>query len=287
MYCRFPLQTLNWSSCVPTIYSSNSSISGLLTKFLLISVQPSPSSSIGVSATDENSPNNDNLKTLLYSIVPIFGLALVLACCLFMYHHQKQTRFIPGLNEEEPLNLHQPPSPVLSSRPIQKLEVISQSQGGIIVWKAKSCLETVAVKVFPEHEKGAWMNENDCYTLCNLSHENVLRFISVEKHTDGIYTEYWLITEFHMYGSLSDYLKQHILSWADLCQLAKTLASGLAYIHSEVKSANFYKPCIAHRDVKTKNILVKSDLSCCIADFGLALKFDEIESPGEMHGQVT
>lgn len=250
-------------------------------------MSPPPTTASDISSTDKKDGNHNNLRALLYSIVPIFGLALILSFCLFMYHHHKRTRFIPGRNEEEPLNMHQPPSPVLSLRPIQRIEVISQSQGGITVWKARNCLETVAVKIFPEHEKGEWMNEKDCYTLCNLSHENVLRFIAVEKHTDGIYTEYWLITEFHSYGSLSDYLKQHILSWADLCQLAKTIASGLAYVHSEVKREGFYKPCIAHRDVKSKNILVRSDLSCCIADFGLALKFDEIESPGEMHGQVS
>jgi len=29
------------------------------------------------------------------------------------------------------------------------------------------------------------------------------------------------------------------------------------------------KPAIAHRDIKTKNILVKADLTCCIADLGM------------------
>ncbi len=32
------------------------------------------------------------------------------------------------------------------------------------------------------------------------------------------------------------------------------------------------KVALAHRDLKTKNILVKRDLSCCIADLGLAVK---------------
>lgn len=32
------------------------------------------------------------------------------------------------------------------------------------------------------------------------------------------------------------------------------------------------KVAFAHRDLKTKNILVKKDLSCCIADLGLAVK---------------
>ena len=38
------------------------------------------------------------------------------------------------------------------------------------------------------------------------------------------------------------------------------------------------KPPIAHRDLKSKNILVKNDLTCCIADLGLAVRF--------MHGRM-
>jgi serine/threonine protein kinase len=33
------------------------------------------------------------------------------------------------------------------------------------------------------------------------------------------------------------------------------------------------KPAIAHRDLKSKNILVRADLSCCIADLGLAVRY--------------
>nr|KAF6454895.1 bone morphogenetic protein receptor type 1A [Rousettus aegyptiacus] len=34
------------------------------------------------------------------------------------------------------------------------------------------------------------------------------------------------------------------------------------------------KPAIAHRDLKSKNILIKKNGSCCIADLGLAVKFN-------------
>ena len=34
------------------------------------------------------------------------------------------------------------------------------------------------------------------------------------------------------------------------------------------------KPAIAHRDIKSKNILVKADGFCCIADLGLAVKHE-------------
>lgn len=40
------------------------------------------------------------------------------------------------------------------------------------------------------------------------------------------------------------------------------------------------------RDFKSKNVLLKSDLSACIADFGLALRFEAGKSPGDTHGQV-
>lgn len=46
------------------------------------------------------------------------------------------------------------------------------------------------------------------------------------------------------------------------------------------------KPSIAHRDFKSKNVLLKSDMSACIADFGLALVFEPGKSCGDTHGQV-
>ena len=46
------------------------------------------------------------------------------------------------------------------------------------------------------------------------------------------------------------------------------------------------KPAIAHRDFKSKNVLIKSDMTACIADFGLALIFEPGKSCGDTHGQV-
>ncbi|NXI03248.1 AVR2B protein, partial [Nicator chloris] len=41
-----------------------------------------------------------------------------------------------------------------------------------------------------------------------------------------------------------------------------------------------------HRDFKSKNVLLKNDLTAVLADFGLAVRFEPGKPPGDTHGQV-
>lgn len=61
------------------------------------------------------------------------------------------------------------------------------------------------------------------------------------------------------------------------------------HLHEEIPSERYdqYKPAIAHRDFKSNNVLLKHDLTACIADFGLALVFQPGKSCGDTHGQVS
>uniref|UniRef100_A0A6I8RJM9 Serine/threonine-protein kinase receptor n=1 Tax=Xenopus tropicalis TaxID=8364 RepID=A0A6I8RJM9_XENTR len=92
---------------------------------------------------------------------------------------------------------------------------------------------------------------------------------------------------FPIQGSLTDYLKANVVSWNELCHIAETMARGLAYLHEDIPGLkDGHKPAVAHRDIKSKNILLKNSLTACIADFGLALKFEAGKSAGDTHGQV-
>lgn len=113
-----------------------------------------------------------------------------------------------------------------------------------------------------------------------MKHPNILECIGVEKHLDK--SEYWLITAYHPYGSLCDYLKAHTVTWSEMCRIAESMARGLMHLHEEIPASKMdrLKPAIAHRDFKSKNVLLKNDLTACIADFGLALTFQ----PGNSRG---
>ncbi|XP_051518693.1 serine/threonine-protein kinase receptor R3-like [Myxocyprinus asiaticus] len=49
-----------------------------------------------------------------------------------------------------------------------------------------------------------------------------------------------------------------------------SIASGLVHLHTEILTTQG-KPAIAHRDLKSSNILVKRNGQCCTADLGLAV----------------
>uniref|UniRef100_A0A8I3WPR5 receptor protein serine/threonine kinase n=2 Tax=Callithrix jacchus TaxID=9483 RepID=A0A8I3WPR5_CALJA len=83
-------------------------------------------------------------------------------------------------------------------------------------------------------------------------------------------TQLWLITHYHEHGSLYDFLQRQTLEPHLALRLATSAACGLAHLHVEIFGTQG-KPAIAHRDFKSRNVLVKSNLQCCIADLGLAV----------------
>ncbi|XP_075896808.1 TGF-beta receptor type-2-like [Nelusetta ayraudi] len=146
--------------------------------------------------------------------------------------------------------------------------------------------ETVAVKVFPCEEYASWKNEKDIFSDTDLRHENVVHFLTAEERK--VEKQYWLITAFHSRGNLQEHLTRNVLSWDELIVLGSSLARGVSHLHSDRLPCGRPKVAIVHRDLKSSNILVKSDLTCCLCDFGLALRLDSCMSIDELanSGQV-
>jgi hypothetical protein len=142
------------------------------------------------------------------------------------------------------------------------------------VYKGEWRGEHVAVKTFNSADEKSWENECNIYNTSGFRHENILGFIASDNIDRGTYTELWLITEFHELGSLFDYLTLNTVTPMQALNMALSIVNGLVHLHMPIESCKG-KPALAHCDLKSKNILVKSNLTCCIGDLGLALSGDK------------
>uniref|UniRef100_A0A3B3H3Q4 Serine/threonine-protein kinase receptor n=1 Tax=Oryzias latipes TaxID=8090 RepID=A0A3B3H3Q4_ORYLA len=140
--------------------------------------------------------------------------------------------------------------------------------------------ETVAVKVFPNVEYASWRNECSILSDPTLQHENLVQFLAAEERSlpsDTLRT-YWIVLAHYSLGNMQDHLTANTLSWEELVSLASSIANGLAHLHSETNiwciCIHFSLVPVAHRDLKSSNILIKNRKQCVLCDFGLALRLD-------------
>ncbi|UYV68387.1 ACVR1C, partial [Cordylochernes scorpioides] len=157
------------------------------------------------------------------------------------------------------------------ARQIQLMEVIGKGRFGE-VWRGRWRGEPVAVKIFSSRDERSWFREVEIYQTVMLRHDNILGFIAADNKDSGTWTQLWLITDFHENGSLFDYLSKTSIDISGMCKMSYSIANGLAHLHMEILGTQG-KPAIAHRDLKSKNILVKANGQCAIADLGLAVRY--------------
>ncbi|XP_041937015.1 bone morphogenetic protein receptor, type IBb [Alosa pseudoharengus] len=240
---------------------------------------------------------------LLISITACcFVLGLILLICYCRYKRQEsRPRYSIGLEQDDTFIppgdslrelIEQSQSsgsgsglPLLVQRTIAKqIQMVKQIGKGRYgeVWMGRWRGERVAVKVFFTTEEASWFRETEIYQTVLMRHENILGFIAADIKGTGSWTQLYLITDYHENGSLYDYLKSTTLDTKALLRLAYSSVSGLCHLHTEIFGTQG-KPAIAHRDLKSKNILVKKNGTCCIADLGLAVKFisdtNEVDIP--------
>ncbi|KAI9522968.1 Activin receptor type-1B [Dissostichus eleginoides] len=229
---------------------------------------------------------------------PLFLLCLLLLTFMFLYqYHQRAYSHRQRLEVEDPScdHLYMTKDSTLQdliydlstsgsgsglplfvqrtvARTIVLQDIIGKGRFGE-VWRGRWRGGDVAVKIFSSREERSWFREAEIYQTIMLRHENILGFIAADNKDNGTWTQLWLVSDYHEHGSLFDYLNRYPVTTEGMIKLALSAASGLAHLHMEILGTQG-KPGIAHRDLKSKNILVKKNCTCAIADLGLAVRHD-------------
>ncbi len=128
----------------------------------------------------------------------------------------------------------------------------------------------VAVKMCSVEKHEKWIKEKDILSE-ELNHPNIIKLIGSEIRKIKEETALLLIFEYLDRGDLRSHLSTNVLSVEQLLFFIQTLFSGLAFLHSWKDQTGMYKNAIAHRDMKSSNILISPERGCVIADFGLAV----------------
>ncbi|XP_065183377.1 mitogen-activated protein kinase kinase kinase 20-like [Sycon ciliatum] len=120
-------------------------------------------------------------------------------------------------------------------------------------WKPKN--QIVAIKKYATPE-----SSTEVAILAKLAHRNIIQLYGAITADPN----QCFVTEYASNGSLYDYLAEHTLDCTEILTWARQIAMGMNYLHNEAPQP------VIHRDLKSRNVVLSSDMCAKICDFGCA-----------------
>ncbi|TQD90376.1 hypothetical protein C1H46_024078 [Malus baccata] len=114
-------------------------------------------------------------------------------------------------------------------------------------------------------KKMKWNAYEELKILQKVNHGNLVKLegFCIDSEDDCCYLIYEYVENGSLYSLLHEN-KNEKLSWKTRLQVAIDVANGLQYIHEHTR------PRVVHKDIKSSNILLDSNMRAKIANFGLA-----------------
>ncbi|KAJ4817634.1 receptor lectin kinase [Rhynchospora pubera] len=218
---------------------------------------------------------------ILSSVATLAVIAILFGVSLYLWQRAKLAERIEDWEREHP---HRLPYKDLyrATKGFKETKILGT--GGIFGHVYKGLLsktkEMVAIKKISNNARQG-MREfvAEISSLGRMRHQNLVELRGWCKRNQDLL----LVYEFMTKGSLDALLFNRnnetriILRWEQRLKILKGVASGLLYLHEE------WEQQVVHRDVKSSNVLLGSDLNAKLGDFGLARLYEHGTNPHTTH----
>ena len=153
--------------------------------------------------------------------------------------------------------------------PYQIIKVLGEGGMGVVYLARRADLGNLAaIKIL----RDAWLSparrerfSSEQRVLAQLNHPSIARLYDADTLEDGTP---WFVMEYVEGAPLTEYCSQHQCSIRVRLELFRSVCEAVQYAHQHA---------VIHRDLKPSNILVKSDGTVRLLDFGIAKQLETLD----------